>query len=95
MRIKEEEAALFKHKIHSIDPQAKVYIFGSRADDARRGGDIDLLIISTKKLTLAERTEIKYGFIEKFGEQKIDLVNFTFNEPDTFKELIMGDAVEL
>lgn len=34
MRITEQEKNIFLNLIHSIDPAAKVYLFGSRADDS-------------------------------------------------------------
>jgi predicted nucleotidyltransferase len=66
---------------------AKVYLFGSRTDDAKKGGDIDLYIETTsleavfdKKFSLL--TELR----KRLGDQKIDIVinNFT-KEKDIYK----------
>ena len=55
-----------------------IYLFGSRVDDAKKGGDIDLYIIPAKKFSLEERLEKKRKFRlrleNKIGEQKIDIV---------------------
>jgi len=44
MRLSKTEQQIIKDAVLSIDPQARIYLFGSRADDTKRGGDIDLLI---------------------------------------------------
>jgi len=41
-----EEVETIKSTVTGEDPEARVYLFGSRADDNARGGDIDLLIES-------------------------------------------------
>lgn len=39
MRITEEERAVLTGAVLSRDPGARVWLFGSRVDDAKRGGD--------------------------------------------------------
>ena len=46
MRITENEQQVIRQAIAEIDPNADIYLFGSKADDHARGGDIDLLVIS-------------------------------------------------
>jgi len=48
MRLTESEVEAIKSTVYALDAGAKIHLFGSRADDAKRGGDIDLLIISQK-----------------------------------------------
>ena len=56
---------------------AKVWLFGSRVDDDRRGGDIDLLIQTSESDGLA-LTRKKIRFLSRLktriGEQRVDLV---------------------
>ena len=55
--------------------KTKVYLFGSRVDDNKKGGDIDLFIEPDEKSNLLEK-KIKYITRLNFllGEQKIDVV---------------------
>lgn len=46
MRISAEEQRLFVETVKNFDPAARVWLFGSRVDDKKRGGDIDLAILS-------------------------------------------------
>ena len=73
MRITQEQKSLIKQIINFFDEDAKIYLFGSRVDDSKRGGDIDLLVYS-KKITQNQRREIKIKLYDALGEQKIDLV---------------------
>jgi predicted nucleotidyltransferase len=53
---------------------AEVWLFGSRADDSRRGGDIDLYIeTDIDKNLVALRSKLLRKLEDIFGEQKIDL----------------------
>ena len=81
MRIDKTEKELFLEVIHSIDPEAEVYLFGSRVDDTLKGGDIDLLILS-KEVGFNDKVLIKQRIFEKMEEQKIDiLINEDREEP--------------
>jgi len=95
MRIEQEKLDCIKENVRKFLPNSKVYLFGSRVDNNKRGGDIDILILSAKKLTLQQKIAITIAFEKKFGEQKLDLVGFTFHEPSPFKELILLEAVEI
>ena len=95
MRITNEQACFLKTAISKIMPDAKTYLFGSRADDKRKGGDIDILVIAEKQLTLQQVRDIRIAFCKKFGDQKLDIVSFRNDESSTFKELAQLDAVML
>lgn len=95
MRISNKQRRFLKEKIGGYVNDADVYIFGSRADDTKKGGDIDILILGNRKLELKEKMDIQMMFWKEFGEQKIDLVSYTHDEEDTFKKLILSDAIKL
>lgn len=77
MRITEEQLIFLKELIRLTAKEAKVYIFGSRIDDNKQGGDIDVLILTNKLLNFEQKAGIKIAFMGKFGDQKLDLVNYT------------------
>lgn len=54
------------------DPKAEIYLYGSRADDTKRGGDIDLLIFS-EHLSRQDKARIRLELYDTLGEQKIDI----------------------
>ena len=76
-------------------PGAKVFLFGSRTDDSKKGGDIDVVILTDEKLSLSDLSKMRISFYKAFGEQKIDLVNFTYSEDSSFKNIALSQAVEL
>ena len=75
MRLTGDEQRVISESIEFHDADAEVYLFGSRVDDAARGGDIDLLVIS-KKIDLMAKLDILADLHERFGARKIDLVVF-------------------
>ena len=79
---------------------AVVKLFGSRLDDHKKGGDIDLLLILPGEQSMSEIFQIKISFLtaleQKIGEQKVDLlIRHKGNENiPVFKEA-MQKGVEL
>jgi predicted nucleotidyltransferase len=63
-----------------------VYLFGSRVDDSKRCGDIDLLVETAGPLAPAELVERRTPFVARLyrllGEQRIDIVITACGEPD-------------
>lgn len=73
MRLTDYQSHAIKEVIKLRDPEAEVYLFGSRVDDGSRGGDIDLLVL-TQMITEKDRRHVKLELFERLGEQKIDLI---------------------
>ncbi len=48
MRLTEAQRYAITDAIHDVDPDAPVYLFGSRANTSAKGGDIDLLVLSSQ-----------------------------------------------
>lgn len=95
MRLTPEEQHIIKAAVAAQDPQAEVWLFGSRADDSKRGGDIDLLVFS-QMVGSREKSNIWWELQERLGEQKIDIVvakDKDASEP--FVQMAMEKAVRL
>lgn len=51
MRISEEQISIIRNEVmRQMGADARVRLFGSRVDDTRRGGDIDLLVESAESI---------------------------------------------
>jgi predicted nucleotidyltransferase len=78
--------------IRTIVPQyagkgCRVYLFGSRLDDAARGGDVDLLIETPQQLPLMQRVRMKMAIEAALG-LPVDLVVREENQtPTAFQRL--------
>ena len=95
MRLSPRYANFFRAEVTALRANAAVYLFGSRTDDTRRGGDVDILVLSAPQLTWEETARIRRRFWEQFGFQKVDLVCFRPEDRNAFKELVMLDAIRL
>ncbi len=54
--------------------EAKAFLFGSRLDDALKGGDIDLYIESRRKIVLRDKINFLSSLKWKLGDQRIDVL---------------------
>ena len=73
MRLREDEKQAIIAAVRRVDPKAQIWLFGSRADDRRRGGDIDIAILS-EHVRRKERHAIRREICDQIGEQKIDII---------------------
>ncbi len=75
MRLSYQEAMAIVETFREIFGAGSIYLFGSRADDTRRGGDIDLYAVPENRENLTDK---KYAFLlalkNRIGDQKIDLI---------------------
>ena len=95
MRLDDKIKQFLKQAIGEKIPGAKLYLFGSRTNDAALGGDIDIMILTTYPVDKKIFRTIRVDFYKKFGWQKLDLVNFTFTDESAFQQLIQTNAIEL
>jgi predicted nucleotidyltransferase len=93
MRLTAIEKSAIIEAITAVDPDARIYLFGSRTDDTKKGGDLDILIFS-KDITFGDKLKIKAAIFEKIDEQKIDLV-IAEDEKDPFVKMIREQGVQL
>ncbi len=94
VRLSCEEIDILKESILQVDSRAKVYLFGSRVDLDKRGGDIDILILSDL-MKLKDLRDIRLKFFKEFGEQKLDIILDTNSVSKAFTKVIPQKAVEL
>lgn len=76
MRLSEQERGIIRAAVAEVfGPEARVMLFGSRVDDRRRGGDIDLFVEASDTTDLlAKKMRFAVQLQMRLGEQKIDIV---------------------
>lgn len=94
VRLSGVEVQNLKASVSFADPHASIYLFGSRTDLTKRGGDIDLLIVS-ESIKKSDLTNIRWNFFEEFGEQKMDIVTDDGSIQTPFVEMVFPKAVKL
>ncbi len=88
MRLTQQEIQIIKSSVHEVmGENTNVWLFGSRVDDSKRGGDIDWFIEAdlydpTEKVLKTAQLWAKLQL--RLGEQRIDIVLAAAN-PDEQK----------
>jgi predicted nucleotidyltransferase len=81
MRLTAEQQGIIREIVHShAGASADIVLFGSRLDDARHGGDVDLLIESDRPLGLLDRARIKLRLEAHLG-LPVDVLTVKRGEP--------------
>jgi len=93
MRLTKGQQDYIKKCVSAIDPDAKVYLFGSRCDNRQKGGDIDLFILS-RIMNYSGKINLKSRLFEQLDEQKIDII-ITRDLTTPFIASIFPRAIEL
>ena len=95
MRLPQSQATFLKQGLLTLEPTSEVYLFGSRAFTSERGGDIDILWLTSTKVPQSRLCALRVAFFKEFGWQKLDIVNFCFSEEALFKPIALQQAVRL
>ena len=100
MRITEDEISIIKKlAVDCFGNGTKVFLFGSRVRDNKKGGDIDLFITNYKKTDLSFSAKIEFLTELKslIGEQKIDVIldSDKLRSKKQFYKSVRKEAVEL
>ena len=75
MRLTAFEVNAIKQSAREIfGSTAEVLLFGSRVDDTKKGGDIDLYITTQTGNDLAHKIKFLVSLEQKIGEQKINVI---------------------
>ncbi len=96
MRLKQKLVQSIKNSIYASFGFVDIYLFGSRTDDNKRGGDIDIAIDT--EISKKEFRKRKVRFIMEMMKQnldlKIDLVKYR-NTNSLLSEEIKSSAIKL
>ncbi len=97
MRLKESEISAIKNSVAEQLPGAEVFLFGSRANDNERGGDIDLIVYTPNfaKVEFEIQTKILWAIYDKIGEQKIDIIYTDDLYKTDFLKLVATTSIKL
>ena len=89
MRLSKDEVKFIKNTINCI-LESEIYIFGSRLDDNKKGGDLDIYLIPKEK----EDLSYKVGLIRMILEEKllipVDIVIAKDQNREIEKEALKG-----
>lgn len=99
MRLSPEQiAAIRQSALDVFGEGTSIWLFGSRTDDGKRGGDIDLLI-APPALSADERLLRKIRFLarleRRLGERKVDVVIESPNDPRPIVRIAHETGVRL
>jgi uncharacterized protein len=88
MRLQAKEVdAIAQAAREAFTPGTAVFLFGSRVDDSKRGGDIDLLVEIPQDMLPAELVRRRTRFVSRIyrllDEQRIDVVIATQDQQDS------------
>ena len=92
MRLNSRYKTVIKNSFLEVFKQGDIYLFGSRVDDSKKGGDIDLYLIVKDKANLF-KNKIKFlaKIKKELGEQKIDAIfNIDKNRPIELEAIRWG-----
>ena len=95
MRITEYEKNVIIEAVKDADPAAKIWLFGSRSDNSKKGGDIDIAILSEKiNKEAMQKILIRRFICDRIGEQRIDIVTTNDGKEAIFR-LAVAEGIEL
>jgi len=74
MRLTKDAVRSIRHSVGDVCEDAEIWLFGSRVDDRRKGGDIDLYIETGNEIQLTEQLRLMSRLQRALGFRKIDLI---------------------
>ncbi len=93
MRITQTHRAIILTGVEEyIDADVDVHVFGSRLDDTKRGGSVDLLLTSKTEISELSCDELK-GILEEYLKLPVKIVTYvTTDEPSPSQAKIIAEA---
>ncbi len=89
LRLSKEEIKIIKDIIFKEFGECEIYIFGSQTNLQKQGGDIDIYVISNKKIDLKTKLLTK-SFLQDKLLKKVDIIISTNKNRAIEKEAIKG-----
>lgn len=81
MRLSPAEVRAIRQEVDRFDRSADVFLFGSRTDDAARGGDVDLWVVSPS-IGDEDAMRLRIRIRDRLDGRRVDLlVNAGQNHP--------------
>jgi predicted nucleotidyltransferase len=89
------EIKIIKNTISNYIQNATIILFGSRIDDSKKGGDIDLLVQTSSNITLKDKINILTQLELNGISRKVDLLLQTpkSKEQSIFKTALQEGVV--
>jgi len=88
MRLRPQETQAIRQVLLNADPQGRIFLFGSRMNDEKKGGDIDVFFEASKNLELKTKLTLEYQ-LTTLCETKVDLL---IKNPEQEEKAIFGIA---
>jgi predicted nucleotidyltransferase len=95
MRLSTIQQHSIRESVERFLAAAKILLYGSRADDTKRGGDIDLLILTKDTFERSIQYKILAAMYLRLGEQKIDLLIENPDKLSNYALLVIDSALPL
>ena len=73
MRLNTKELQALRAILGELDPAGRLYLYGSRVDDSRRGGDINLYLQASRPIDLKTRLRTQYR-LQQACDTRVDLL---------------------
>lgn len=94
MRLSAQENETVRRVLSEADPYGRIYLFGSRADDIKKGGDIDLFFEPSITLDLKRKLALEYRLSVEC-DTKVDLLVKNPGEQENAMFVIARSGVPL
>ncbi|MBN2657979.1 MAG: nucleotidyltransferase domain-containing protein [Spirochaetales bacterium] len=96
MRVSQNQLDIIVKTIKGSIEDAAVFLFGSRVDDEKKGGDIDLFLLTDHSVRLTEKISILTQLEKKGIERKVDLIISTpENRYDKLYSEVLNTGIRL
>jgi predicted nucleotidyltransferase len=91
MRLHKKEQQLIIETLKNSISDAVIYLFGSRADENRRGGDIDLFLLTNNDVSLKDKIDLLVQLECNGIERKVDLI---IQSPNQKRERLYKEVLQ-